>query len=113
MTFSLWAGILGDVEYFSIPYFWMKNQKSSLLGLKHINRYRCNLYLKLILSLLTSLVEKYPTNKYIQGSRYLACGKAAKIAMDKALTATKNMLLHPNNLYDKYMIKNLKIYAKK
>ena len=42
-TFSLWAGILGDVEYFSIPYFWMKNQKSSLLGLKHINRYRCNL----------------------------------------------------------------------
>ena len=42
-TFSLWAGILGDVEYFSIPYFWMKNQKSSLLGLKHINRYRCTI----------------------------------------------------------------------
>ena len=42
-TFSLWAGILGNVEYFSIPYFWMKNQKSSLLGLKHINRYKCSI----------------------------------------------------------------------
>ena len=42
-TFSLWAGILGNVEYFSIPYFWMKDQKSSLLGLKHINRYKCSI----------------------------------------------------------------------
>ena len=40
-SFSLWAGILGDVDNFSIPYYWMKNIKSSILGLKNIKRYHC------------------------------------------------------------------------
>ncbi len=38
-SFSLWAGILGDVDYFSIPSYWMKNVKSSILGLEKIKRY--------------------------------------------------------------------------
>jgi len=42
-SFSLWAGILGDVENFSIPFYWMKNVKSSILGLKKIKRYECYL----------------------------------------------------------------------
>ena len=41
-SFSLWAGILGDIDNFSIPYYWMKNIKSSILGLKHIKRYHCD-----------------------------------------------------------------------
>ncbi len=40
-SFSLWAGILGDIENFSIPYYWMQNVKSSMLGLKYIKRYKC------------------------------------------------------------------------
>ena len=42
-TFSLWAGILGNIKYFSIPYFWMKNIKSSIIGLDYIPRYRCEI----------------------------------------------------------------------
>ena len=41
-SFSLWAGILGDIENFSIPSYWMKNVKSSILGLKHLRRYNCS-----------------------------------------------------------------------
>lgn len=43
-TFSLWAGILGKIEYFSIPKYWMKKVKSSLLGLESIPRYECRIY---------------------------------------------------------------------
>lgn len=42
-SFSLWAGLLGDMDCFSIPYFWMHNIKSELLGLKDINRFSCNI----------------------------------------------------------------------
>ena len=42
-SFSLWAGILGDVKNFSIPYYWMKNVKSSILGLRNIKRYKCSI----------------------------------------------------------------------
>ena len=42
-TFSLWAGILGDIKQFTIPYYWMKNIRSSLLGLDYIPRYFCKL----------------------------------------------------------------------
>ena len=42
-SFSLWAGILGDIEYFSIPQYWMRNVKSSCLGLSKISRYKCTL----------------------------------------------------------------------
>ena len=42
-SFSLWAGLLGDMDYFSIPYFWMHNIKSELLGLENINRFSCNI----------------------------------------------------------------------
>ena len=42
-TFSLWAGNLGGIEYFSIPYYWMKNVNSSLIGLENIYRYQCKL----------------------------------------------------------------------
>jgi len=41
-SFSLWAGILGDIKNFSIPSYWMKNVKSSILGLRNIKRYNCN-----------------------------------------------------------------------
>ncbi len=41
-TFSLWAGILGEIKNFSIPYYWMKNIKSSIIGLEDINRYECD-----------------------------------------------------------------------
>ena len=41
-SFSLWAGILGDIENFSIPSYWMKNAKSSILGLKNIKRFNCS-----------------------------------------------------------------------
>ena len=40
-SFSLWAGILGDIDYFVLPYYWMKNVESSLLGLENIPRYKC------------------------------------------------------------------------
>ncbi len=42
-SFSLWAGLLGNMDYFSIPYFWMHNVKSELLGLENINRFSCNI----------------------------------------------------------------------
>ena len=42
-SFSLWAGILGEINYFSIPYYWMKDVKSSIIGLEDINRYECEL----------------------------------------------------------------------
>ena len=42
-SFSLWAGILGRIKYFSIPYFWMKNVKSSIIGLEYIPRYKCEM----------------------------------------------------------------------
>lgn len=40
-SFSLWAGILGEIENFSIPFYWMKNIQSSKLGLRDIKRYKC------------------------------------------------------------------------
>ena len=43
-SFSLWAGLLGDIENFSIPSYWMKNISSSILGLKNIKRYNCSFY---------------------------------------------------------------------
>ena len=42
-SFSLWAGLLGDIKIFSIPYFWMKNTKSDLIGLDKINRFNCKI----------------------------------------------------------------------
>ena len=42
-TFSLWAGILGGIKNFSIPYYWMKNVKSSIIGLENIPRYKCEI----------------------------------------------------------------------
>ena len=42
-SFSLWAGILGEIEHFSIPYYWMKNVKSSIIGLENIPRYKCEI----------------------------------------------------------------------
>ena len=40
-SFSLWAGLLGDMDCFSIPNFWMHDIKSEILGLEHINRFNC------------------------------------------------------------------------
>ena len=42
-SFSLWAGILGNIKYFSIPYFWMKNVRSSVIGFDNIPRYKCRI----------------------------------------------------------------------
>ena len=42
-SFSLWAGILGEINNFSIPYYWMKNVKSSIIGLEDIPRYKCEI----------------------------------------------------------------------
>ena len=42
-SFSLWAGILGEIKYFSIPDFWMRNVNSSLIGLDYIARYKCKI----------------------------------------------------------------------
>ncbi len=42
-SFSLWAGLLGDMKNFSIPYFWMKSIKSELIGLNKIKRYNCKI----------------------------------------------------------------------
>ena len=42
-SFSLWAGILGDIKNFSIPSYWIKNVDSSVLGLEYIPRYYCEL----------------------------------------------------------------------
>lgn len=38
-TFSLWAGLIGNIKYFSIPDLWMKEIDSYRLGLKEIRRY--------------------------------------------------------------------------
>lgn len=40
-SFSLWAGLIGNIKYFSIPYYWMKGIKSSVIGFKKIRRYDC------------------------------------------------------------------------
>ena len=40
-TFSLWAGLLGEINNFSIPYYWMKDVKSTIIGLENISRYEC------------------------------------------------------------------------
>ena len=42
-SFSLWAGLLGNMDNFSIPYFWMRNIKSELMGLENIKRFDCNI----------------------------------------------------------------------
>jgi len=42
-SFSLWAGLLGDIKIFSIPYYWMKDIKSDLIGLENINRFNCKI----------------------------------------------------------------------
>ena len=42
-SFSLWAGILGEINNFYIPYYWMKNVKSSIIGLEDIPRYKCEI----------------------------------------------------------------------
>ena len=42
-SFSLWAGLLGNMDNFSIPYFWMRNIKSELIGLENIKRFDCNI----------------------------------------------------------------------
>lgn len=42
-SFSLWAGLLGDPKYFSIPEKWMVKVNSSILGLNWIRRYPCTL----------------------------------------------------------------------
>ncbi len=40
-SFSLWAAILGEPRYFSIPSVWMKGVSSRVLGLPQIRRYPC------------------------------------------------------------------------
>ncbi len=40
-SFSLWAGILGQPNYFSIPEYWMPGVKSSMFNIKNITRYQC------------------------------------------------------------------------
>ena len=42
-TFSLWAGIIGEVEFFSLPEYWMKDIKSRKIGLSKIKRYKCKI----------------------------------------------------------------------
>ncbi len=39
-SFSLWAGLLGQPDFFSIPEMWMPNMPSTLLGLSKVRRYR-------------------------------------------------------------------------
>jgi hypothetical protein len=41
-SFSLWAGLLGNIKYFSIPFFWMPGVESNTLGLENIRRYNCD-----------------------------------------------------------------------
>jgi len=40
-SFSLWAGILGQPSYFSIPEYWMPNIQSSMFNIENITRYQC------------------------------------------------------------------------
>tara|TARA_Y100000991_G_scaffold215643_1_gene207057 strand:- start:3401 stop:4234 length:834 start_codon:yes stop_codon:yes gene_type:complete len=40
-SFSLWAGLLGNIKIFSLPDFWMRDVKSSIIGLDYIPRYKC------------------------------------------------------------------------
>ena len=42
-SFSVWAGLLGNINYFSIPFFWMPDVESSILGLENIRRYNCDI----------------------------------------------------------------------
>ena len=42
-SFSLWAGLLGNPRYFSLPQFWMPSVESSRLGLNYVRRYPCTL----------------------------------------------------------------------
>ena len=35
------GGAIEEINNFSIPYYWMKNVKSSLLGLEDVHRYEC------------------------------------------------------------------------
>lgn len=42
-SFSLWAGLLGDPIYFSIPQWWMPGVSSDRLQLPGIRRYLCTL----------------------------------------------------------------------
>lgn len=42
-TFSFWAGMLGNPEFFSIPSYWMSGVDSSCLGASWIRRYKCTL----------------------------------------------------------------------
>lgn len=39
-SFSLWAGLLGQPDFFSIPEIWMPNMPSTSLGLSKVRRYR-------------------------------------------------------------------------
>ena len=41
-TLSLWAGVIGQIKYFSLPKYWMKNVNSDLIGLSYVPRYNCN-----------------------------------------------------------------------
>lgn len=42
-SFSLWAGLLGKPDFFSIPRWWMHGVNSSRLGLPWVRRYQCTL----------------------------------------------------------------------
>lgn len=42
-SFSLWAGLLGEPRYFSLPRFWMPSIESTRLGLNWVRRYPCTL----------------------------------------------------------------------
>jgi len=42
-SFSLWAGLLGEPLYFSLPQFWMPSIESTRLGLNSVRRYPCTL----------------------------------------------------------------------
>jgi hypothetical protein len=42
-SFSFWAGVIGSVNYFSMPRQWMHETDSFVLGLESIRRYPCTL----------------------------------------------------------------------
>ncbi len=42
-SFSLWAGLLGQPRYFSMPQFWMPGIESSRLGINWVRRFPCTL----------------------------------------------------------------------
>lgn len=42
-SFSLWAGLLGEPDYFSIPEFWMPGIESNMFNIKNAKRYSCTL----------------------------------------------------------------------